>query len=285
MESKKILILGASGLLGSFLVKNWKHNYSLATQSFSSNCDFDGDLVDVSFVEKLIFETKPYAVINTVALANVDQCEELPKEAFKQNALIVKNLVQTLEKFKLKSHLIHISTDQVYDSKFESPENDVILCNYYAYSKYIGDIYAREYEYSTVLRTNFFGFSGIPNRKSFSDWIIEKLKSGEDVSFFSDVFFSPLSMDTLAEMILFIIKKPSYGVYNLGSREGMSKAEFAQAIANKFNLSMQNAKSILSSSLNFKARRPLNMKMDVSLFEKEFDIKLPTLLEEIRRLS
>jgi dTDP-4-dehydrorhamnose reductase len=45
-----------------------------------------------------------------------------------------------------------------------------------------------------------------------------------------DVLFSPLSMATLVRMLPRMLASPRSGVFNLGSRDGMSKAAFEMAL-------------------------------------------------------
>ena len=73
-------------------------------------------------------------------------------------------------------------------------------------------------------------------------------------------------------------KSDSTGVFNLGSRNGISKGEFIKKVLNLTNL---QCNLIESSILDFFNNRSLNMLMNVNKFEKEFNFILPDLNKEI----
>jgi dTDP-4-dehydrorhamnose reductase len=138
---------------------------------------------------------------------------------------------------------------------------------------------------ATVLRTNFFGKSLVKNRVSLSDWVIDSLQRRAEISLFSDIYFSPLSMHTLSSMLEKVLEGPIAGVYNLGSHTGMSKSDFALEIAQVFGLPTATARITASASVNLKAPRPKDMRMDCGLFERTFSVRLPSLSDEILSLQ
>ena len=74
------------------------------------------------------------------------------------------------------------------------------------------------------------------------------------------------------------------GIYNVGSRDRMSKFEFAQSLAKLLGKEIKESRRILISDFELDAKRPKHMIMDSSKFENHFDIILPTLNEEIEKL-
>ena len=95
------------------------------------------------------------------------------------------------------------------------------------------------------------------------------------------MLFSPLSINSLVEYIKIVIQKPIVGTFNLGSKDGFSKAEFVYTLAESLGLSTKNISRTSLDKLGLTALRPRDMRMDCSKFEKLFDVKLPTLAEEI----
>ena len=89
-------------------------------------------------------------------------------------------------------------------------------------------------------------------------------------------------METLADLIAVVLLDPLPGVYNLGSREGMSKRDFAHALARHLELSTANTVDGTCREAGRLARRPSDMRMDSTRFEACFGAKLPTLADEIR---
>lgn len=82
------------------------------------------------------------------------------------------------------------------------------------------------------------------------------------------------------------MKKKTLGTFNLGSNNGLSKAEFAFEFAKNLNLPTKKMQktSILNNKV-INAYRPRNMLMNVSKFENKFSIKLPNLIDEIKLVA
>ncbi len=285
-SSLKVLLLGSSGLLGSNLVPFFvSHGYEVITHSRSGEAQYQADLNDPKEAYELLRKIEPKVIVNLVGLTDVDRCEVQPNEAFLANVRTVENIAGWIKQGKTSCYLVHISTDQVYDGAGLHKEEQVTLMNYYAFSKYTGELAAASVP-STILRTNFFGRSHCANRASLSDWLFRSLSNSDAIQVFDNVLFSPLSLTTLSEMIELIIQKKPVGVFNLGSHDGMSKADFAFAFAEELDLSTCTMTRVLTDQVTFlKTYRPKDMRMDCSKLENMLGIKLPLLRDEIKRVA
>jgi dTDP-4-dehydrorhamnose reductase len=282
--TKKILLTGATGLLGSRLYPFLKEQgYNVVGQGHKTKADINCDLRSKASAEEALNSVGPQIIINLAALADVDKCEQQIQDAYLLNVKTAENIVGWIKEHP-KVEIIHISTDQIYDGPGPHREENVMPINVYGFSKYCAEKVIGQVR-STILRTNFFGKSNIAQRKSFSDWLIESFQKQNPIKLFTDVFFSPLSFDTLIKIMAKIIENPVPGVFNFGSREGMSKRDFAIELAKVFSLDSGCAQDALASELNLKARRPKDMRMDCGLFEKTFNMTLPLLKDEIRSLK
>lgn len=278
-----VLVTGATGLLGHALTAHLASRpYRVLRQGRGPATEFSGDLGDAGFVARMMEESAPDVVINLVALTDVDRCERHPAEAFAANVRTAENLAR-LVATRTNTRMIQISTDQVYDGPGPHIEANVAPCNIYAYSKYCAELSALSTG-ATVLRTNFFG-PGLPARKSFSDWLIDGFTREASLRLVTDVFFSPLHLDTLVRMIEKVVSSPMPGVFNLGSRGGMSKRDFAHELAQQLGFDTRNATDATSAELGLHARRPGDMRMDVRSFEQTFNVRLPELKTEISLLE
>ncbi|MCE5181770.1 MAG: SDR family oxidoreductase [Anaerolineaceae bacterium] len=281
-----ILVTGATGLLGSSLVPIInQRGHTVKTHARSGDVDYHGDLSIPEVAFKLLDKIKPEAIVNLVGLTNVDRCEALPNQAYLANVRTVENIVSWIKQEKASCHLVHVSTDQVYDENGAHAEDQVTLTNYYAFSKYAGELAAAKVP-STILRTNFFGRSRCAKRVSLTDWLYHSLLNGDEIQVFDDVLFSPLSMTTLSEMIELVIRKKPVGVFNLGSYVGMSKADFAFAFAEELDFPTRTMIRTTTDKVTFlKTYRPKNMRMDSLKFENILGVKLPILRDEIRQVA
>lgn len=280
----RVLVAGASGLLGRALVpvlQNAGHDV-IAHGHNSRDADLAGDLTQPSVASDLVRVAAPDVVVNLVALTNVDRCEEEPNEAYRLNVKTVEALVQAVRDAR-GAHFIHISTDHVYGGLGPHTEDEVCIRNTYALSKYAGELAALRLP-ATVLRTNFFGPSLLPGRPSFSDWVIAKLRAREAFTGFADVMFNPVRLDTLSAAIVHAIGRSNAGVFNVGARGGMSKADFAAAVAAHFGLDTRVMVRASVEATKLRAFRPRDMRMNCERFEAAFGFALPTLEQEIAAL-
>lgn len=280
----KILLLGATGLLGSTLGAFLAARHAqVSTHSRSKGAQYQADLTSPEEAVNLLRNVQPDVIINLIGLTNVDACEAQPSQAYLLNVRTVENIARWIRQEGSFCHLIHLSTDQVYDGvNTLHTEESVTLTNYYAFSKYAGELAAVSVA-STILRTNFFGRSHCPQRASLSDWLFRALSNDSPIEVFDDVLFSPLAMSTLSEMIEMSMLNRAVGVFNVGSHEGLSKADFAFAFADELGLSVRSMKRRLSSQVAFlKTYRPKNMRMNSRKFEDLLGVKMPVLRDEIR---
>lgn len=280
----KVLVTGAKGMLGSTLVPILSESHhEVIAHGRDENSQARADLTDSRQTSAMLDRVQPDVIINVAALANVDVCESHPQQAYLGNVRAVENLSAWIGNNWRQCHLVQISTDHVYDGVGPYDEERVTLTNYYAFSKYAGELAAAVAQ-ATVLRTNFFGRSRSASRASFSDWIVQALRDSKPIQVFEDVMFSPLSMEGLAKAILIVLDRRQAGVFNVGSLDGMSKADFAFALAETLDLPTHHVTRSQSGSTALKVYRPKDMRMDCMKFMRAFDISLPTLEEEIRSM-
>ena len=279
---EKILITGATGLLGLTLVPHLrKRGHNIVTQARAGGADYLVEMADKSHVFEFLTRIQPAVIINLVGLTSVEDCQDQTNAAYLANTRAVENLAQWILQTGAASHLIQISTDHVYDGTGPHTEEVVTLTNNYAFSKYAGELAATMVPH-TILRTNFVGLSKSSNRVSLTDWVFASLKNGENIKVLDDIFCSPLSMTTLSEMIYLVIEQRPVGIFNLGSRNGMSKADFDFYFAEYLGLQTKSMTRINIDQASFlKAYRPKDMRLDCTKFETTFQVTLPDLRDEI----
>ena len=87
----RVLVLGASGMLGTDLLNEWRSDELIPAASA------EADLRDRSQVEKLILSVRPRWIILSAAYTDVDGCERNPELAFAVNANGVENVARAAE--------------------------------------------------------------------------------------------------------------------------------------------------------------------------------------------
>jgi dTDP-4-dehydrorhamnose reductase len=277
----RVMVAGSTGLLGPRLVAHLAGlGHEVIGLARGRDADVQTDLTDATAASSAIRSGRPQAFVHLVSATNVDQCERDPDFAYRLNVRTVENVVDGLEAMSDACHLVYVSTDHLYDAPGDNAEDQLCLRNVYALTKRCAERVASEVG-ATVLRTNFFGRSHTEGRSSFTDWIREQGAAGRPMTLFTDVEFSPLSIETLCLQIGRVLARPRPGVYNVGSREGMSKSEFARRVAGRLGLSLTGATDGTQADVTLGARRPTGMKMSSRRFEADFEVRMPTLAEEI----
>lgn len=279
---KKVLITGGTGMLGASLISHLRRaGFQTVVQGYKQKANINIDMTDKKQAIEALKDLNPDIIINLICLSDVEENEKNKELAYSLNVKPVENITHWIQDKKPKVQFIHVSTDHLYDGEGLNTEDSINIRNQYASLKYDSEQIASKVD-SLILRTNFFGKSKIKERHSFTDWIDISTKERRfPINLFEDVYFSPLSLNTLSNMICHVLEYDISGIFNLGSRDGLSKADFAYSYSNFLNENRENTKLISVDDLNFLALRPKGMMMDVSKFESTFDIKLPTLLSEI----
>jgi dTDP-4-dehydrorhamnose reductase len=280
---ERVLVIGANGLLGASLIEKLRSKYQLITVTrVSENSDYNVDMTSVIECARVLSHIKPDIIINLAALTNVDLCESNIGLAYNVNTKIAENISQYRNP-EGSAFILHISTDHVYDAE-NSKECDVIIKNSYAMTKYCAEK-TYDLDNTTILRTNFFGKSLSDKSEGLCDSIYQLAKSGKKLKLFNDVYFSPLSINTLCDVILTCLEKKIGGVFNVGSKDGLSKEFFLKEFLNLSGLPNIKYQSISSDEVESKTARPKDMRMNTELFEKVFSYELTKLKNEIESVA
>lgn len=276
---KNVLVLGASGLLGAYVSQALMEQEDLVVCLQSRNRQESFRVFNPVNQEELfgdLSDIKPDVIVNLIAMTNVDECEFNVNEAYRVNTLLPENLSRWISNYSPKTHLIHISTDHVYTQQGYQYEKEVNPSNVYSLSKYAGELALKQVKNITILRTNFFGPSFNLHRKSFSDWIYESLRDHMRIKLANDIFFNPVSLIFLASSISRLISSPLYGIYNIGSRAGMSKYDFGVQFSKALGFGQHLIDCCNACDLTFKVTRPSDMRMNVEFIESSWG-PMPTL--------
>lgn len=281
MSEPVILVTGATGLLGPYLVDRARtvgRTFGLAR----SGADIDCDLTDTDAAAAVITDLSPDLVVHAAAQSDVDECERHPDAADQINRGATKNIAAALPG---NAFLVYFSSIAVYpDTAGPHREGSEDPVNVYGRTKLAGEHAAQTHPHTLILRTSMFGPSRNPARMSLSDFILTKLRQQEPLQLFADELFSPLHVETLSDLTMRLAQARTTGVFNANARDGMSKAEFGQAIATAHNLRTDRINIVDSRDLPGRTRRALDMRLDPKRLEDTIGETMPSLEEEIARL-
>lgn len=264
---KRIIITGGSGLLAV----NWAykicsdHDVLLFTHEHSVNipdtsCN-NVDLTNINHIKNAISEFNADIIVHAAGMTNVDLCEQEPEKAYFTNVNISENVA--IASKELGKTLVHISSDHLFDGSKplvseDEPTNPV---NIYGETKAQAEKNILEIDTSAlVVRTNFYGW-GHQYRTSLSDWIIKLLEDNKKVPAFYDSYFTPVLLDQLVNATNDLIELGASGIFNISGDKRLSKFNFANAIAEIFDLDKKLIEKISINEASLTARRPADMSL------------------------
>jgi len=264
----KVLITGSNGLLGQKLLHKLRKDTSveLIATSIGDNrvSEKEGykylslDITSKSVVENIIFSEKPDVIINTAAMTNVDACEDNKQECDALNVDAVKYLSDCA--IEINAHLVHISTDFIFDGENGPYSEDDIPnpLSYYGLSKLKSETLLLESSCKwTVLRTIIvFGVAENLSKGNLILWAKGALEKGDPLNIIDDQFRAPTIAEDLADACVLSFQKRKYGIYNASGKDIMSIYEVVERIAKHYNYSTENLNRISTSTLNQLATRP-----------------------------
>jgi dTDP-4-dehydrorhamnose reductase len=284
------LVTGVSGLLGLNLAKQLilqgatVHGCSASKAVRLGGLNyFSCDIRDADRLKARSREVAPQVIVHCAAATNVDWCEMNPTEAFAINAGPCVDLATTAN--QLGATLVLVSTDSVFDGdKGSYTEKDRPRpLNTYARSKLAAEeLVSAQADRWTVIRANLYGWNG-QHKNSLAEWIIAELQAGREITGFEDVIFAPLLATDLAELVTKLALHHRHGLYHAGTRNAVSKYEFATLIAKMHGLEENLIKRGKMAGSKLIAPRPLNTSLVSTKVETELGTRLPSIEEGLQR--
>jgi dTDP-4-dehydrorhamnose reductase len=290
-DEKKILVTGASGLLGHKFVEQTMERfagYKIIPTHRTRSLFFHSVRMDITNERSVlrIFEKfRPNVVVHTAAETNVDRCEIEKKHALKVNAEGTKIVAEACRRVGAK--IVYISTDYVFNGEkgLYTEEDEAYPVNNYGFSKFKGENYVAELcpNYLIVRSSVLFGWHTW--KLNFVTWVINSLKRGKQIQVVDDHFNSPTLADNLAEALLEVIRKDLKGLYHIAGRERINRFEFALKIAESFDLEENLIKPIKMDQLKvWVAKRPRDSSLCVDKVRKKLKVKLLNIEESLDKM-
>ena len=293
----KIIITGSNGLLGQNLLNLFlseKKKYKIfgfsKGKNRSGSTDFeyqDIDITNKKFLEEKIKQIKPNFIINTAAMTNVDACENDKTGCYDLNVNVVEYLITICE--EINAHLIHISTDFIFDgTKGNYTEEDIPNpLSYYGKTKLISEQLLQKSTIKfTILRTILvYGLVIDMSRSNIVLWVKESLENKKEITIVNDQFRTPTFVEDLALTCKISIDKKATGVFNISSNQLLSIYEIAQEIADTFQLDKTLIKPISTSTLNQTAARPKITGFDLTKTNSILNFYPKSFKEDLQRFK
>ena len=108
-------------------------------------------------------------------------------------------------------------------------------------------------------------------RPNFATWVVEQLRSGNEIKIVDDQSGNPTFVDDLSDGIYRLIDREEYGIFHICGNEVCSRYEFAMKIAQIFGLGSTLIKKISTKDLVQKAPRPMNSSFNMDKLYNTID--------------
>jgi len=239
----KIVILGASGMVGGIIsnyLKRKEHIITCFSRKKMSYTDTLFDIFDYSnllSLERWVEIYKPHAIINCIGLL-VKDCEDNPANAIYINSQFPHFLENMTKDTNTK--IIHLSTDCIFNGDSIIPYCEDSLpdeTNWYGRSKALGEINNNK---DLTLRQSIIGPAPQKKNTGLFNWIFTQKESS--VKGFSNVMWNGITTLELAkniEKILIDIPQLSGIQQLIPDNEIISKYDLLLLIKKKWNLPVE----------------------------------------------
>ena len=285
----KLLITGASGLLGANLVLEAVDRFEVT--AICHKVPIRHERVEVVFADlsvrelthTVISKAAPDWIIHCAAETNVDFCEREPERAFLINRDMPRWVAQAAK--RSGSRMIHISTDAVFEGlrngyqEGDSP-NPI---NVYGQSKLEGErAVLEEFPQALIVRTNFYGWNA-QDKASLAEWFLSNLEQQKPCKGFIDIHVKLLLVNHLVDLLFRMMECECEGIFHVLGRECVSKFEFGRRLAQVFQLEPDWIEPIEVEALGLSAPRAKQLCLDTSRIRGVLDCELPSLEDGLRK--
>ena len=237
----KVLILGASGMLGSAMIRELSRDSQLqvwgSLRSDADKAAFSSqiaehlicgvDVLNEDHLTELFKRVAPQVVINCIGLVKQVKESEDEQKAMAINAVLPHQLAKLCEQYGAR--FIHFSTDCVFSgTRGNYRETDVPDAqDVYGRSKLLGEV---DQPNALIIRTSIIGHE-LHGAQGLLEWF---LSQGSTCKGFTKAIFSGLPTPVLASLVHELLAKPDLtGIYHVSS-EPISKYNLLKAIAAQY---------------------------------------------------
>ncbi len=244
----KVMIVGATGLLGKALMREWSGDEILGLGSR------DLDIREVAQVQETVKKIDPEWIVLSAAYTDVDGCESKPDLALSVNRDGAVNVAEAAR--DVGSKLLFLSSDYVFDGRKTSPYDTDDARNpqsIYGRSKAEAEVrLLATLRDVCIARTSWlFGSGG----KCFPDTILKLAASRPALDVVDDQRGCPTYAVDLARAIIALCRKGASGIVHVTNAGECSWFEFAQEIVKSAGLATE-VRPVSSQQMARPAPRP-----------------------------
>jgi dTDP-4-dehydrorhamnose reductase len=245
----RVLVIGATGLLGRVLLQEWDEDNVTGVGSR------DVDIKDESQLRPLFEQYRPEWTVLAAAYTDVDGCEKDSGRAQQVNCAGAINVARAAR--DARSKLLFVSTDYVFDGTKNTPyepEDAVSPINVYGRSKADAEKGVREIlPGCCILRTSWlFGAVG----RCFPNTILELARSQKKLRVVADQIGCPTFNRDLARVIVQLVRANARGTIHASNAGECTWCDFARELLRAGGFAEVALEAVRTEDVPRPARRP-----------------------------
>lgn len=288
----KILLTGANGMIGSWMVSQWaggqhtilatgKDACRLEDSFFTQNVSYKSlDIRNKEEVQALIDEFYPDVILHGAAITQVDDCESNKSLCYSVNVDGTQHLIEAAK--EVNARFIYLSTDFVFSGtsgpyKETDPTSPV---NYYGRTKELAEQFIVEsgLHWSIIRTVLLYGNTPFTKRNNFIYWVKNSLEKGNAIRVVNDQIRTPTYIPDLVQGINLVLEKGAQGIFHISGEEIMTPYSLAVAVAQYLRLPIDLITPVDASSFSQLGQRPLKTGFIIDKAKKDLNY-IPTPLE------
>lgn len=269
-EKNSILITGASGLLGKYLMETGPKLSNVYgtwfTNSYHDARMFQMDITNKSQIGYILDRVQPDVIIHCAAIGSVDYAETNFSEAHLVNVKGTK-FIQKMAK-DYGSLFVYISSNAVFagDNPPYSETSERNPVNRYGSIKRETENLVMDGDNWLIIRPfMLYGYPYPNGRSNPFMMFLARLLNKQPIKAVNDVWWQPTSAKDAARVIWRLIDlSPKNEIYNIAPPESMTMYDFAVKIAQRWGQPVELIEPVENDYFNLPASRPVDTSYDVS---------------------
>jgi dTDP-4-dehydrorhamnose reductase len=233
--ARRVLILGASGFIGTYLTEHLVHEGHTVTGTYHGRARpglVHLDLLDRAEIDNTLLNSDPDVVVLLSGTKDVSRCEKDPVYAVDLNFQTVRNFVESCARNNKAPQIIFFSTDYVFDGVKGAYRSGDPIGARTVYG--LTNVLAERILQCSGLQSLVLRVSAVMGRSGgFFNWLETRLKRDEAVDLFENTFFSPTSIGRVCRFVAQTVSEGvhSYRVCHLSDGYRMSRYQYGLAVA------------------------------------------------------
>lgn len=290
MSKLKLLITGASGLIGSAFLKLYSEDYEIfaiyhRNKPLSKGIQyFKLNLLNTKELNLLVDRIKPDVILHLAALSSVSYCEQHPAMAHHINVYVTAKLDDLSKKMNIP--IIFTSSDLVFNGNnapYDESDFTYPLSQYALQKETAENILLENNKKAIIARMPLIFGIGPEYHMNFFKICVNALMSNETIQVYADEIRSAINVQTasryLNDLILYSISNNvEEHLFHTGGSIAISRFEFYKITAETLNLSSELVKSVMIND----SKRPKDLTLISEKVKKYMTFDIEELKTQIR---